>query len=816
MRDAEYIEVILPLALKGPFTYRVPIEMRDEVVAGKRVVVPFGKKRHYAGIILGLVNELRLGAKVKDILYVLDDETVLTESQLRLWSWMADYYMSGLGPVMNFSLPGALKLSSHTIVRLNPAFETYEEFSSEEQMIIAQLNSNEKLDVHRLESLDAKAKIHRAINSLLKKGVVLVSEEMKGAAKPKKTAYLRLTGSYHSDSSISEMLEKLQRAPKQFELMMRFFENADAEDAAAMVVSKKQFLERSGLTTSILNSLIQKGVLEEFEELDQFDPSVDRLTTELNSEQDRAIQEIESAWIEKDTVLLHGVTGSGKTHVYTAIANRILDRGEQVLYLVPEIALTTQLVRRIEKLLGHEVLIYHSRQTDRERLTIWMRLLKSTEPCIVIGARSSVFLPFNHLGLIIVDEEHDGSYKQHEGSPNYNARDMAIWLANDLNSKVILGSATPSLESFYNTKKGKFALVQLMNRYLDTELPKIELIDMTKSKRTEESLDYSQQLIAEIKMALSLRKQIILFKNRRGYAPFQLCESCGWTADCINCDVNLTYHKHFSKLLCHYCGYSIPQPPACPNCASSKLSIRGLGTEKIEDDLEVFFPDARIARMDLDTTRKKHSFDSLITSFESGSIDILVGTQMVTKGLDFENVSLVGVMNADALWNRPDFRAFERAFQLLTQVSGRAGRKSSRGKVLIQTYNPDHPVLERVVNHDYRGMYEHQVSERQMFDYPPFSRIVKLTLMHNDARFNRAGAEHLKNLLKAGLGKRVLGPEEPPIARIRGKYIRQIFIKLESSISLSKSKKFIQSCLDKMDGHEEYRKIRIQLDVDPN
>lgn len=816
MRAGEFIEVILPLALKGPFTYRVPIELRDQIAPGMRVVVSFGKKRHYAGVVLRSVDQVTLGSNVKDLLYVLDDQPILTGDQLRMWSWMSSYYMSGYGPVMNYALPGALKLNSQTIVRLNPAFDEYEDFSSEEHMIIAQLSSHEKLDVHRLESLDAKARIHRAINSLLTKGVILVSEEIKGSAKPRKTSFLRLDEGFLTDSAVSELLENLQRAPKQFELLMRFFESSSSDQLDEMVVEKKKFLARTSISPSVLKSLIEKEVFVEFSELDEFETSEDRLSTDLNNEQQEALVALDQFWKKKDTCLLHGVTGSGKTHVYTSLANDTLDQGKQVLYLVPEIALTTQLVKRIKKLLSHEVLIYHSRQSDRERLTIWMRMLNNADSCVVIGARSSIFLPFKNLGLVIVDEEHDGSYKQHEGSLNYQARDMAIWLGNDLGAKVILGSATPSLESYYNAKRGKYGLVQLMNRYQDSPLPKINLVDMTKSKRSDDSLDYSQQLISEIKMALSLKKQVILFKNRRGYAPFQLCENCGWSAECVNCDVNLTYHKHFSKLLCHYCGYNIPQPKSCPSCGSTKLSIRGVGTEKIEDDLEAFFPDARIARMDLDTTRKKNSFENLITSFENGSVDILVGTQMVTKGLDFDNVSLVGVVNADALWNRPDFRAFERAFQLLTQVSGRAGRKGSRGKVLIQSYNVEHPVLEMVNNHNFNGMYEHQISERQMFDYPPFTRIIKLQLTHSDARFNKSAAEHLKNLLKDGLGKRILGPEEPPIARIRGKYIRQIFVKLEASISLPKAKKFIRGCIDQMEGHEDFRKVRIQIDVDPN
>jgi len=514
--------------------------------------------------------------------------------------------------------------------------------------------------------------------------------------------------------------------------------------------------------------------------------------------------------------LLQWVTGSGKTLIYTQLIKETVVQGKQVLYLVPEIALTTQLVARLKVIIGEELFVYHSRFSNRERLTTWMRLLDSANNEIVIGARSSLFLPLNNLGLIIVDEEHESSFKQHESSPHYNARDAAIWLAHETGAKVLLGSATPAIESIYNARNNKSALVKLDRRYADIQLPLIHLVDMTNSKRADvQNASFSGELIEAIKATLAMKQQVILFQNRRGYAPFLLCESCGWSAECVNCDVNLTYHRFFEKMLCHYCGYNIKMPKHCPNCHSAKMTVKGFGTEKIEDELEIIFPNARMGRMDLDTTRKKNAFQNIMTAFEEGSIDILVGTQMVTKGLDFSNVGLVGVLSADNLWNRPDFRAFERAYQLLTQVSGRAGRKNKRGKVLIQTFRPEHPVLQLVVDNNYGGMYQHQLSERQQFMYPPFVRMIMFQLAHPDAKLVREGAVHFGLLLRKQFSERVLGPEEPVIPRVRGSFLRQIFLKLDVHFSVKESRRIIWNCIDEMEGHPEYRKIKLRIDVDP-
>jgi len=809
-----HIQVILPLALRGAFTYRVPEEIAPDVEVGKRVVVPFGKRRYYSVLVYKMGVDVPKGTRPKDISYVMDDIPVVTDLQFTFWEWISDYYISGLGPVMNTALPNALKLSSRTSVSLHPEFDSYEEFSDDERMIIAQLSTHEQMEVSQLEALASKRSIQRAISSLLKKGVVITSEEMKPQAKPRMIERIELSAEFRDEERLNETIESLSNAPKQFELLMRFLEITGGDIKAA--VNRTLLLQRSSASPAILRSLLDKGVFSSLEILAHGEESTGDQEVVLNADQRDALVDLKAQFEEKICALLYGVTGSGKTMVYAELIKEMLAQGKQVLYLVPEIALTTQLVERMKKLVGEEVHVYHSRFTDRERLTTWMRLLDSGGEEIVIGARSALFLPFHNLGLIIVDEEHETSFKQHESAPHYHARDAAIWLANKVGAKVLIGSATPAVESMFSARRNKFGLAELKRRYADVQMPSIHIVDMTKSKRADVmDASFSGELVEGIKAALTQKQQVILFQNRRGYAPYLMCESCGWSAECVNCDVNLTFHKHFEKMLCHYCGYSYKLPKHCPQCQSAKMKVKGFGTEKIESQLENIFPEARIARMDLDTTRKKNAFQNLITAFEEGSIDILVGTQMVTKGLDFENVGLVGVLNADGLWNRPDFRAFERAFQLLTQVSGRAGRKGRRGRVMIQTYRVNHPVLEYVVNHSYEAMYQHQIAERQQFLYPPYARIIQFKLMHQDAKFNREAAQFFAGLLRERFERRVLGPEEPPIPRIRGRYIRQIYLKLEQGVSLGKTRQAIWECIDILEGHESYRKVKLQVDVDP-
>lgn len=804
--------------MRSTFTYQVPDHLLEELIVGKRVVVPFGPRRFYAGLIYKLDVQPPKGFKQKSIAYVMDDEPVITLMQLTFWEWMSRYYMSGLGSIMHAALPNALKISSQTTVALVQDLEEMPDLSEDERMLYNQMNDGKDHEVTELEKLSSKTAIQRALDGLIKKGVAVLSEELKELAKPRTIEYVQLSETYDNQELLSELMNALSNAPKQMELLMRFVEMSGYFQGKTSAVHKRQLLEKAKASTTILNGLIQKGVFEIKVELEGWDSKAELAPDiKLNEVQTQSLAEINESFQDKDVTLLRGVTGSGKTLIYAELAKDFIAQGKQVLYLVPEIALTTQLVQRLKVLLGMEVMVYHSRFTNKERLTTWLNLLHSDEPVVIVGARSSVFLPFQNLGLVIVDEEHEASYKQHDSSPFYHARDAVIWLSKKMGAKVLLGSATPSVEFYHHAKQGRFGLTEISKRFGDVKMPEIQVIDVKPYAKSQQMVGgLSPELKGAINSTIKRGKQVILFQNRRGYAPFQVCETCGWSAECVNCDVNLTYHKFFKKLLCHYCGYNIKQPAHCPECGSAKLTVKGVGTEKIEDDLEIIFPDARIGRMDLDTTRKKNALQNIITAFEEGSIDILVGTQMVTKGLDFENVGLVGVINADSLWNRPDFRAFERAYQLLTQVAGRAGRKKERGHVMIQTYKPDHPVLEYVLLQNYKGMYLNQVMERQHLSYPPYSRMIRFQIAHPDAVLTREAAKFFADELRKVFNTHVLGPEEPPIARIRGKYLRQVYLKLENDWTIGQTRKSIWQVIDYLEGHETYRKVKLSVDVDPS
>ncbi len=810
-----YIQVILPIALRGVFTYRVTAEQAAEIEVGKRVVVPFGKRRYYAGLVYKSDSALPKGTKPKDVAYIVDDLPVVTTEQLQLWEWIAHYYTTGLGAVMNAALPNALKLSSQTTICLNPAFDAYPELTDDERMVLANLPGEDSIGVKELERLGGKRSMQRAVNGLLKKGVVLISEEIGAEVKPKLVKHVVLASKYAQDATLNELLVELERAPKQMEAVMRYL-GEQAVDDFQRPVSKDRLARRFDVRTATLNALVEKGV---FEWQDRYpETEVNRLDSgfQLNDSQKVVFDDLNEKFKSNKVALLHGVTGSGKTLIYAELIRANAMAGKQTLYLVPEIALTTQLVSRLKALLGDEILVYHSRFSNKERLTTWLRLLESGGSEIIVGPRSALFLPMNNLGLIIVDEEHESSFKQHESDPHYHARDAAVWLAHQRDAKVVLGSATPSVESYFNAKHGKYALVSLNERHDGAQLPLIRVVDMTKQKRADQmGSSFSGELVEAIKSKLVQGKQVILFQNRRGYAPYLLCEACGWSSECVNCDVNLTYHKYFDKMLCHYCGYGIKKPKHCPSCASAKIKIKGFGTEKLEGELENLFPKARIGRMDLDTTRKRNAFQNLIDAFDDQVIDILVGTQMVAKGLDFENVGLVGVMNADALWNRPDFRAFERAYQLLTQVAVRAGRKKGKGEVMIQTFRPEHPVIDLVVNRKYEDMYRHQFAERQSFQYPPFVRMVKFQLMHPDPNKTKEAAITFGKELRQHFKTGVLGPEEPSIPRVRGRFIRQLFLKVSTKSSVAEVRKMIWSCVDLHEGHETHRAVKLRIDVDP-
>ncbi|MCO4805565.1 MAG: primosomal protein N' [Flavobacteriales bacterium] len=813
---AFYIRVIIPLSLRGTFTYSVPDELIEEMIPGKRVVVPFGAKRYYSALIHEVNASLRQGQTTKEIEYVIDNEPIITEMQFRLWEWISEYYMCGLGTIMLSAMPGSMRLTSSSTVVLNPKSVDTDLLSEIDFDILSRLSLDESTSIQDIEKTMSKGKVQRSLDRLLKLGVVEIQESMEEEAKPKTIVFIDLNDRYNSEEALRDLMENLVRAPKQLEIVMRYLELSGYFDRSLQQVARTKLLNVSNASPAILNTLIEKGVFEKRVEMDSFDTNVEDVkASKFSEEQDRVLTEIENKWLSKMTVLLHGVTGSGKTNIYAELISRNNNSG-QTLILVPEIALTAQLVKRMENLLGQKIMVYHSRFSNKERLTMWLQMLSDNEPKIILGARSAVFLPFKKLDLVIIDEEHDASYKQHESSPFYNAKDSATWLAAKFGAKVLLGSATPTVQSYYLTKTDKYALVELNVRFGEIKMPLISAVDLRSAHKDKKmQADFAPESVLKIKETIKAGKQVIIFQNRRGYAPFQLCEACGWSAECVNCDVNLTFHKYFEKLLCHYCGYSIKQPEKCPNCNSAKLKVRGYGTEKIEDDLEVLFPELRIARMDLDTTRKKKALENIIQAFSEGAYDILVGTQMITKGLDFEKVGLVLVMNADSLWNRPDFRAFERAFQLLVQVAGRAGRKNDRGSVLIQTFKPDHPIIALVKGHNYTGMFEEQLLDRRAFDYPPFSKLIKFQLSHKDAKFVKSASQFLAKELRQSFGERVLGPEEPPIARVRNRYLRQIYLKIETNLSASKSRNSIWQAIDLLEGHEDFRKVRCNIDVDP-
>ncbi len=815
-RQTFFVEVILPLSISKTYTYRIPQTLNDSIEIGKRVIVQFGKSRIYTAIILNISEEPPSLYEAKYIIEVLDESPIVNQSQLRLWQWMAEYYMCYLGEVMQAALPAALKLASETkIVLLKDSAYDKSLLSDKEYLILDALEIQPELRVSDIVNLLGQKTVFPLLKGLFEKGIINISEEISDRFKPRRKAYIYLDPIYDEPENRKGLFQILERAPKQLDALLAYLKLSKTDSH----VLKNAILEESGCGSSALKTLLEKGILV------QEDKVVSRLGAEeqeisdnfsLSESQQKAVKSIEQSFSNKDVVLLHGITSSGKTQVYIKLIEDVLLSGKQVLYLLPEIALTAQMIERLRRCFGNKIGIYHSRFSDNERAEVWKKMLKN-EYDIVLGARSSVFLPFSKLGLIIVDEEHEASYKQFDPAPRYHARDTAIYLSNVHKAKVLLGSATPSLESYYNVKTEKYGLVELKERFGIAQLPQIEIVSITEetNKKTIQS-NFTSVLINEIRLALENKEQVILFQNRRGYTPILLCRTCGYLPKCINCDVSLTYHKSSGKLHCHYCGYKQETISRCPACGSTHIEQKGFGTEKIEEDLQFIIPEARIARMDLDTTRSKHGFQNLIADFEDAKIDILVGTQMVAKGLDFGNVTVIGIISADSLLNYPDFRAYERSFQMLSQVAGRAGRRDKVGKVIIQTFNPTHRVIEQVIKNDYEGLFNREIAERKTFLYPPLFRLIRLDVKHKDSTLLYDIAFRLAKELRTTLGKRVLGPEEPLISRIRNYYIKTIYIKVErNGISIAKVKEFLHSVLLNMETNKLNKGAFVQVDVDP-
>lgn len=812
-----FIEVVLPLSLAKTFTYRVSEAEFHFIKKGMRVAVPFGKNKIYTALVIELhQNEPGL-YEAKEIHQILDEKPIATEVQIKHWLWVANYYMCAIGDVYRGAFPSGLLLESETVVSYKTDAEVnQDELSDDEYLVYEALQQQSSLRIQEIISMLNKKNILPVLQKMIARNIIVLEEEIKEGYKPKLVRYVKLHAKYESDNGLGELLEVLKNANKQKELVLAYFQIMASEKKPITV---KKLVEVSNSTSAAIKALIDKEIFEEYL-LQQDRVLFTGRTTDdqllLSEAQTRAFVAIKESLSRKEVCLLHGVTSSGKTEIYIKLIEEYLQTGRQVLYLLPEIALTTQLVSRLRLYFGDKVAVFHSKYSNNERVEVWKQTLENSEKAqIVIGARSALFLPFDNLGLLIVDEEHEQTFKQTDPAPRYHARDAAIVLANFHKAKVLLGSATPSIETYFNAQADKYGLVSLTERYNNVRMPEILLVDLKdKHFRKRMTGHFSDLLIEEIGEALSLGEQIILFQNRRGYSPIIECMTCGHVPHCQQCDVSLTFHKHKNQLRCHYCGYSIAKPTHCHSCSSIDLTTKGFGTEQIEQELVTLFPKAKTGRMDQDTTRGKFGFEKIIDSFKNREIDILVGTQMLAKGLDFDNVSLVGIMNADNMLHHPDFRAFERSYQMMTQVAGRAGRSEKQGKVVIQTYNPNHNTIQQVTNHNYIGMYKEQLYDRQIYRYPPYFRIIKLTLKHRDFDKLKEGSMWLYQVLSQNLNMPVLGPEEPAISRIRNEYIRTILIKIPQNQHLVNTKKTIQKMLNSFEAVAQYRAIKVIANVD--
>ena len=819
----QYIDVLLPLPLANWYTYSLPASLEGKVQTGSRVIVPFGRKKYYTALVVNVHYCPPEAYETKDVVEVLDEHPILVPQQFRLWKWIASYYLCTLGDVYKAALPSGMKLESETIVALNPDFETDVPLPAREQKLLDLLAQEPEQCITQLEKRANETRnLLPIVNSLLAKGAISIKEELKRSYKPKTETRVKLAPACQSEERLRQLFDELERAPKQRALLMKHLELSGffSNQAALREVSKKELLARADSTADAFNGLVKKGVFETY----QFE--VGRLAREqantvdlhpLNPAQQAAYDGILACFREKNVCLLHGVTSSGKTEIYTHLIRQTIESGRQVLYLLPEIALTTQITERLKRVFGSRIGIYHSKFPDAERVEIWQKQLRPDEHYdIILGVRSSIFLPFHNLGLIIVDEEHETTYKQQDPAPRYHARDTAVVLASLYDARVLLGTATPSIDSYYNALTGKYGLVRLSERYKDIQLPDIRIVDIKELARKKMmNGPFSPELLAAVRQALERCEQVILFQNRRGFAPMIECKVCGWVPKCKNCDVSLTYHKGLNQLTCHYCGYTYAVPHSCPACGSVELVNRGFGTEKIEDNIRELFPDAKVARMDLDTTRSRSAYERIIADFEAGKTHILIGTQMVSKGLDFDHVSVVGILNADNMLNYPDFRAHERAFQLMAQVAGRAGRRDKRGLVILQTKSPDLPVIRQVVSNDYAHMYEEQTAERRLFHYPPYCRFIYVYLKHRKEDVAAQAADTLAAWLRTAFGDRVLGPDKPPVGRIQTLFIKKIVIKLDLNMSGSKVRDYLQRIQHQLLEDERFRSLVVYYDVDP-
>jgi primosomal protein N' (replication factor Y) (superfamily II helicase) len=823
-KETFFAEIVLPVPIPKFFTYRVPATLNELVKKGQRVIVPFGQKKILTGIIASLHQQPPKDYEAKYILDVLDASEVIYEQQFQLYQWMADYYMCTMGEVVQAALPSGLKLSSESMVQLRPGFDLEEtdfDFSEKERLLLNRLKADTLSYTDAAKLLGTKS-IYHILKSLASKEAIILFEEVKEKFKPKTEKHIRIHAQYADKKNLEALFETLAAKPKQESVLLKYLQEVPVfshPELNQQGIGKSNLLDQE-ISESSVNTLIKNKVLEEFEVIVPrfgFPDNAQEHPVLLSEQQENARNEILTSFEKQSTTLLHGVTGSGKTEIYIDLIRKALEGGSQVLYLLPEIALTTQIVLRLKKMFGSEMGVYHSKFSDNERVEVWNGVLAGKFRFIV-GVRSAIFLPFDHLSLIIVDEEHDSSYKQHDPAPRYHARDVALVIAQHHHSKVLLGSATPSAESYHHATTERYGLVSLLQRFGEAQLPEIIFADLSiEKKRKTTKGEFSSRLLKEIKEVLDKKEQVILFQNRRGYSPLVQCEDCSWVPKCINCAVSLTYHQYRHALICHYCGYREELPNQCPTCTSKRILTLGYGTEKLEEELKLFFPEAKIQRMDLDTTRSRTGYETIIGDFERGETDILVGTQMVTKGLDFDRVSLVGVFDTDRMMHFPDFRSFERAFQLITQVSGRAGRREKRGTVVLQTTSPEHPLFKYVIENNVVGFLQDQLHDRHEHFYPPFTRLIEVTIKHTDKKIAHAVADSFVNQLTETLkGIRILGPGEAMISKIRNEYLMTVLLKIRRDQGkLHEIKSILANTASSLQEIKEYRSIKIVFDVDP-
>ena len=810
-----FVEVLLPLNLKNLFTYRVPIELNEEIIVGKRVSVPFGKKKILAGLIFSIHEKPPKDYEAKYLIDVIDNDTIVDQNQLGLWNWMSSYYMSSLGLVYNAAMPAGLKLEGESKMVLNPDFNPDDTtLDTKETILTEAIRSAKEISITQATSYLKSRSIHKYVKSLYLKGAILLKDDLQKNYTAKTTTYIKINEEIASEDQLNDIFNQLEkRAKAQLKTLMTFIAHFGIKSEC-----EKTKLAKHDVTNASINALIDKGIfIQEKREKSRLQFSLkENPIEELNDAQNQALIEIKSGFNEKKPVLLHGITGSGKTHIYSHLIKEVLDKRQQILYLLPEIALTSQLITRLQEYFGKKLLVSHSKFTNNERVEIY-QAIASGESYLIVGTRSAIFQPLKHLGLIILDEEHESSFKQHEPAPRFNARDTALYIAHKRQVPIILGSATPAIESTFNAQHSKYRLVSLTKRHNHSKLPKIEVVDMKLQKKQKRIRGiFSDTLIEAITDAKKEGKQTILFQNKKGYVPVLECNVCAWTPKCQNCDISLTYYKYQENLRCHYCGFKQEVVNQCVTCGNKGIELIGYGTERIEDELSLYLPDLSIRRMDYNTTRLKNAHTKIINEFASGKIDVLIGTQMVAKGLDFENVTTVGILNADHIINFPDFRSNERAYSLITQVAGRAGRKKDLGKVYLQTSMPDHPIIQKILDHDYVGMYENDLNEREKFNYPPFYRLIQITIKHKDALELYKLGGIAKNKLSTYFGASLLGPEKPYVGKIRNWYILNFVLKIPNQggpIKVQKSK--LLQAIHQLEKTKEFNKARVIIDVDP-